>query len=347
MSTTNEPHAERSKEARAFDLGQPRSAGVLSTESVEYCRRRGIPLGYDPLQIGWVVATCVDDFAQEPASLQASGDSELRDRANRAFDARCREILQGEPDAAQLWAAAAYGVRSLDAEIPKRAKLRGALLFELQQKAARLIADQVIPESQRAAFRRETRAAAERFVLRRWRETDRPRFRALLDDARVWRYLPEPYPDPLDDAAAAALIRISAETERHDVRAIVVDGAPVGQVRLELIGRHVERGADEAELSYWLGADYWGRGIARDVVRLFTLQTFESRPMRSVFARVHVDNRASIKLLENAAYRWEGALRAEIDAEPGIRTYRAFRSDYLGQRARRSPTPQAGATVTR
>lgn len=39
-----------------------RSAGVLSREELAYCRTHRIALAYDPVQIGWVVAGCVDDI---------------------------------------------------------------------------------------------------------------------------------------------------------------------------------------------------------------------------------------------------------------------------------------------
>jgi RimJ/RimL family protein N-acetyltransferase len=39
-----------------------RSAGVLSREEIAYCRMHRIALAYDPVQIGWVIAGCVDDI---------------------------------------------------------------------------------------------------------------------------------------------------------------------------------------------------------------------------------------------------------------------------------------------
>lgn len=41
---------------------RPRSAGPLSHEEAAYCRAHNIGLAYDPVQIGWVVADCVDDI---------------------------------------------------------------------------------------------------------------------------------------------------------------------------------------------------------------------------------------------------------------------------------------------
>ncbi len=47
-------------------LGQPRSAGVLDPATLAECRRVGIPLAYDPLQLGWVPAEAEDDLDIDP-----------------------------------------------------------------------------------------------------------------------------------------------------------------------------------------------------------------------------------------------------------------------------------------
>lgn len=48
-----------------ISLDRPRSLGVLSHEEVSFCRAQGVPLAYDPMQIGWVPATVHDDFTGE------------------------------------------------------------------------------------------------------------------------------------------------------------------------------------------------------------------------------------------------------------------------------------------
>jgi RimJ/RimL family protein N-acetyltransferase len=135
-------------------------------------------------------------------------------------------------------------------------------------------------------------------VFRPWRAADRAAFRALLDDPRVWAYLPEPYPDPLDDAGAAALIDLANRLDSHVVRAVVRHGQPLGQVRLE-------RGAPGvAELSYWLGAAHWGRGIGSAVVAAAAARAFARLPgLVRLTAKVHPDNPASARLLIKAGFR--------------------------------------------
>ncbi|MCL4261980.1 MAG: GNAT family N-acetyltransferase [Anaerolineae bacterium] len=55
----------------------------------------------------------------------------------------------------------------------------------------------------------------------------------------------------------------------------------------------------EKEVGYWLGRDFWGRGIATQALQLF-LQEVTVRP---VYGRAATDNLASIRVLEKCGFR--------------------------------------------
>jgi RimJ/RimL family protein N-acetyltransferase len=170
------------------------------------------------------------------------------------------------------------------------------------------------------------------YVLRPWNDQDTHRFVELLDNPRVWEHLPEGYPNPLTEDIARDLIQLSNDESHHEVRAIERDGEVVGQVRMLFDGpKHSLSGHADAEISYWLGEDYWGQGIAGHVIPLATHFTLLDRPgLTSIFARVHERNVASRKALERAGYRFEGQLAAELDGEPEVFTYRFFREESQG-----------------
>lgn len=97
--------------------------------------------------------------------------------------------------------------------------------------------------------------------------------------------------DPDDRAAFDAhWTRILA---RPDVvnRTIVVDGQVVGSV-----ASFVMEG--ETEVTYWLGRDFWGRGIATAALAEF-LQEQTTRPL---FARAAKDNAGSLRVLEKCGF---------------------------------------------
>ena len=78
-------------------------------------------------------------------------------------------------------------------------------------------------------------------------------------------------------------------------RTIVFDGKVVG---------HVSKYMDEGrpEVTYWIGRDYWGRGIATAALKEF-LQTVRERPL---YARVAKDNAGSFRVLEKCGFRVSG-----------------------------------------
>lgn len=136
-------------------------------------------------------------------------------------------------------------------------------------------------------------------ALRPWSRGDLPAFRAALDDPAVWAHLPEPYPAPLDDGAALALIDLANRLDSHLVRAAVCDGMPVGQVRLDFGPR-----ADQAELSYWLGRAHWGQGMGRALVAGVVRRAFARLPdLLRLVAKVHPANPASARVLMRAGFR--------------------------------------------
>jgi RimJ/RimL family protein N-acetyltransferase len=64
-----------------------------------------------------------------------------------------------------------------------------------------------------------------------------------------------------------------------------------------------------AEIGYWLGRRYWGRGVITDAVRAATAYAFAELAMHRVFAVPFVHNAASSRVLEKARYRLEGRMR--------------------------------------
>ncbi|MBT8139536.1 MAG: GNAT family N-acetyltransferase, partial [Gammaproteobacteria bacterium] len=58
----------------------------------------------------------------------------------------------------------------------------------------------------------------------------------------------------------------------------------------------------EAEISYWLGKAWWGKGIATQAVRLFTALSFRELELDSIFAWAYQSNAASLRVLEKAGF---------------------------------------------
>ena len=87
------------------------------------------------------------------------------------------------------------------------------------------------------------------------------------------------------------------------MRTIEVNGQPAGHVSSYI-------GDVGLEITYWLGREYWGRGIASAALQAFLLvQTH--RPLRG---RAAADNAASLRVLERCGFARVGQARGFANA---------------------------------
>jgi RimJ/RimL family protein N-acetyltransferase len=101
--------------------------------------------------------------------------------------------------------------------------------------------------------------------------------------------------DPSDRAAfSERWLRLRAD-DTVLIRTVLYEGRVAGSIlKYEEDGR--------PEVSYWLGREFWGRGVAtRALTALLDLLT--TRPL---FARVAKDNIASLRVLEKCGFRIAG-----------------------------------------
>ena len=90
---------------------------------------------------------------------------------------------------------------------------------------------------------------------------------------------------------------------------IEVNGAAVGGIGIHL-GIDVHRRT--AELGYWLGEEFWARGIMTEAVGAFTDFCFDRFSLRRIYAEPFANNRASARVLEKAGFSFEGRLKNNV-----------------------------------
>jgi RimJ/RimL family protein N-acetyltransferase len=144
-------------------------------------------------------------------------------------------------------------------------------------------------------------------LLRSWRKSDAALITRHANDRDVWLNLRDRFPHPYTAADARAYIR-SVSGEAPTLSFVIVVGEdPAGGIGLRL-GDDIERRS--AEIGYWLGRRYWGRGITTAAVRAVTAYAFTSLDLLRVFALPFTENAASVRVLEKAGYVREGCLRS-------------------------------------
>jgi RimJ/RimL family protein N-acetyltransferase len=67
-----------------------------------------------------------------------------------------------------------------------------------------------------------------------------------------------------------------------------------------------------AEIGYWLGEKFWGRGIATEALKAVTEYAFANYDLCRLYAHVFDWNPASARVLEKAGYRFEGRLKKSV-----------------------------------
>lgn len=90
------------------------------------------------------------------------------------------------------------------------------------------------------------------------------------------------------------------------VFAIEVDGQAVGGIGI-IRGADIERVS--AELGYWLGEEYWGRGIVTAAIKNFAPWIMDRYRLSRLHADCFTDNPASSRVLEKAGFTRESTKR--------------------------------------
>jgi RimJ/RimL family protein N-acetyltransferase len=98
--------------------------------------------------------------------------------------------------------------------------------------------------------------------------------------------------DPTDQQGFSARWNRILNNETISVKTVLYHGAVAGSVlTFEQFG--------ETEISYWIGKEYWGKGIATQALSRF-LETIKLRPL---YARAVKDNFASLRVLDKCGFK--------------------------------------------
>jgi [ribosomal protein S5]-alanine N-acetyltransferase len=147
------------------------------------------------------------------------------------------------------------------------------------------------------------------FSLRRWRQGDESSLSKHADDYDIWINVTDRFPNPYTVADAQEWILASTKNEQLRDFAIVVNDEAVGGIGF-LPQKDVFRRS--AEIGYWLGKQYWGRGFMTQAVTAVTEYAFKNVDLCRIYAGVFAWNPASAKVLEKCGYEFEGRLRNAI-----------------------------------
>lgn len=144
----------------------------------------------------------------------------------------------------------------------------------------------------------------ERLILRPWRESDA---------AALFKYAGDPDVGPIAGWPPHRSVEDSLEVIRTvfaapEVYAVVLKdtGEPVGSCGIMFSdGLHsadMQRG--EAEIGYWIGKPYWGRGFIPEAVRVLLSRSFNDLALDAVWCGYYDGNAKSKRVCEKCGFRY-------------------------------------------
>ncbi len=145
--------------------------------------------------------------------------------------------------------------------------------------------------------------------LRDVAETDLPIFFDFQRDSAANYMAAFTTRDPTDKEAFAAHWNRILNDDRVLVKTIVFDGHVVGSV-----ATFVDKEFGKPEVTYWIGKEYWGMGLATYALTRF----LRDMAVRPIYGRAAKDNVASIRVLEKCGFRMFGQSKGFANARGAV-----------------------------
>jgi len=144
-----------------------------------------------------------------------------------------------------------------------------------------------------------------RLVLRPPHKRDAAMLAHHLSDSRVSTMLTHVALPYADERAANWIAGMQAEIRRGEARYFVLErgSAVVGLAGLDGID------GKSAELGYWLGHPWWGKGLMSEAVRPILRMAWQHPALERITAVHMVDNPASGRLLLKAGFKYTGTVK--------------------------------------
>ena len=143
-------------------------------------------------------------------------------------------------------------------------------------------------------------------IVRSWALSDLDALVRYANNRQIWLNLRDRFPYPYTRGNGRTYLKQMRETRPETSFAIAVDEEAVGGIGF-VPQQDVERVS--AEIGYWLGEPFWGRGITTEALTAVTRYAIEQHQLTRIFALPFAHNTASCRVLEKAGYHLEGRLR--------------------------------------
>jgi RimJ/RimL family protein N-acetyltransferase len=156
---------------------------------------------------------------------------------------------------------------------------------------------------------RPLRLECDNCVVRDWARSDQAALIRFANNRKIWRNLTHMFPHPYTEADAESWFSLLEGMPEPSHWAIEVDAQAVGGIGV-ILGEGIY--AKSGHFGYWLGEQYWGRGIMTQAVRVVAPYVLSHFGLVRLDSPVFAWNPASMRVLEKCGFVKEGVSHASV-----------------------------------
>lgn len=156
-----------------------------------------------------------------------------------------------------------------------------------------------------------TRISKEGITLRNWRDSDAYALPSIANCKEISDNLRDGFPYPYTVKDARNWLSATRKYRRPPTRyfAIEYNGKLAGSIGFVLKDNIYRK---NAEIGYFIGREYWGRGIATIALGMIVGYVFDNFDVERVYAEPYAYNMASRKVLEKSGFICEAILKKYV-----------------------------------
>ncbi|WP_244226489.1 GNAT family N-acetyltransferase [Paenibacillus protaetiae] len=150
-----------------------------------------------------------------------------------------------------------------------------------------------------------------RLLLRLLQPGDGEQMEVLINDhdiASTTLTIPHPYPKGAADSFIQYRMEVARKGGGYSFGILdKSSGSFMG-----LVGLHIDKTHNRAELAYWLGKPYWNKGYMTEAAERVVRYAFDELKLNRVWAAAMTKNPASTHVMAKIGMRHEGTFRQHI-----------------------------------
>lgn len=148
-----------------------------------------------------------------------------------------------------------------------------------------------------------------KIVLRPWQKEDAQALAAIANNGKVWDNVRDFFPTPYTVLDAEQWLDSIRKTRPFLNFAILYQGRIAGNIGI-VPKEDVYRMS--VEIGYFIGEEFWGKGIATEATRLLVEYIEQEFNVVRIYAEVFETNKASMRVLQKNGFYLEGIRRKAV-----------------------------------